>query len=109
MSDLHREYRFSIVCKVTDKENELAVLGCLRALCNWANSGRYRQIGWGGSTEKNFARNGYIVLRFRNDQQRMNFKQKANELLGKRRWSGSDERNDDPAIPRQKSRQPAPG
>ena len=44
------------VCRTDD----LSVLYCLRALCQWAEEGRYPQIGGGGSTAAEWQR--YVAV-----------------------------------------------
>ncbi len=43
MSSDHKLFKFSITCQTDD----LAVLHCLRALCQYAEQHKKPQIGWG--------------------------------------------------------------
>ena len=92
-------YRFSIRCKTTD----LAVLHCLRALCQWAEHYSYPQIGWGGTTAKSWSEsNGEFTVRFTSPDYRSAFVQKADELL-QGRWQQVKTDDNDPAT-RQRQR-----
>jgi len=45
MSSDHKLFKFSMTCQTDD----LAVLHCLRALCQYAEQHKKPQIGWGGT------------------------------------------------------------
>ncbi|MCI0629397.1 MAG: hypothetical protein L0Y44_01935 [Phycisphaerales bacterium] len=58
----YEAFHYSITCETDD----LAVVHCLRALCEFAERGQpYPQIGWGGTGEGEWRRNdNQITLRF---------------------------------------------
>lgn len=47
MSANHVDFKYSITCTT----NDLAVLHCLRALCQLSEKHAYPQIAWGGTGE----------------------------------------------------------
>jgi hypothetical protein len=97
-NDWYPRYRFSITCLTDD----LAVLSCLRALCQWAEKGVYRQIGWGGTTETSWERSGgRATLRFTDAAYRQDFIDKAEQLLADR-WSVVEKNDQDPATRQRK-------
>ena len=92
----HLTFRFSITCHTPD----LAVVHCLRALCEWAETNPKRQIAWGGTGKEEWRDSGNkITLRFTNHKNRENFQTKAVELLADRFTTISVSDND-PARPR---------
>ena len=94
MSD-HAKFHYSIKCKTDD----LAVLHCLRALCQWAQKDGNVRIGWGGTKLREWQAGGNCAtFRFTTQTYRHNFISKAKELLGER-WEEIQSRDDDPAIP----------
>lgn len=94
MTDDYARCKFSITCLTDD----LAVLHCLRALCQHNVEGVLPQIAWGGTTEKNWRESdNCITLRFTSPKQREAFVSDANRLLGGH-WTGVDRSDDDPAT-----------
>ena len=92
----HLKFHFSITCHTLD----LAVVHCLRAICEWAETHPKRQIAWGGTGKKEWKDSGgKITLRFTSQGNRKNFEEKAAELLATR-WTIVSKRDDDPAAPR---------
>ena len=93
MSDDYDFFKFSITCQTDD----LAVVFCLRALCQFAEQHKYPQIGWGGSGESSWrANSNNITLRFTSSKYRDKFIDEANRLLHGR-WSQININNNDPA------------
>jgi hypothetical protein len=100
MANKHGRYHFSATCGTDDS----AVVHCLRALCEWAERGESPQIGWGGSTEKEWKGQGQqITLRFSNPDLRRKWQEKATELLHGR-WSLVRTDDEDPALQRRAAR-----
>jgi hypothetical protein len=92
----HERYRFSVTCSTKD----LAVVYCLRALCQFVHHGkdRYSQIGLGGTKEKDWlAADRKITLRFSDQKYRDAFLSEATRLLPKGSWSKEDESDNNPA------------
>jgi hypothetical protein len=78
MSIEHNLFRYSITCKT----NDLAVLHCLRALCQFAEKHKRPQIGWGGTGESKWrADSGQFILRFTKPEYREQFIEEANRLF----------------------------
>ena len=95
MSVDHQRFRFSATCHTED----LAVLHCLRALCQFAEQGRKPQIGWGGTGEREWRLNSCkIIFRFTATAYRERFNEEANRLLSKR-WRLVAQNDSDPATP----------
>jgi hypothetical protein len=89
----HSQFHFSVTCQTAD----VAVLHCLRALCQWAEKHSKPQIGWGGTTGSSWKRSaGKLTLRFTKAEYRQNFIDKANELLSNR-WKVISIDDNDPA------------
>lgn len=95
MSHNHALYRFSLTVQTDD----VAVLHCLRALCQLWAGGPVPQTGWGGTSRDSWSRNkGRAVLRFASAEGRASFQKDAARLLPSR-WTLIAEMNDDPAAP----------
>ena len=93
MSGDYNLFKFSITCQT----DELAVVFCLRALCQFAEKHMYPQIGWGGSGESSWRKNSNrITLRFTNPEYREIFSNQANHLLHGR-WKLISTSDNDPA------------
>jgi hypothetical protein len=86
--------RFSITCHTTD----VAVLHCLRSLCELHVVGCPKQIGWGGSTQASWrSTQNCVTFRFTSPADRDAFAQDANRLLVSASWREVSRRDDDPA------------
>lgn len=91
--------KYSITCKTDD----LAVVHCLRSLCQHNVKNCRPQIAWGGSSENNWRTSGNcITLRFTDPNQREAFVCAANRLLGGH-WQEVARSDEDPAK-RQRAR-----
>jgi hypothetical protein len=93
MSD-HDQFRFSVTCHSDDK----AVIYCLRALTHFAERHQTKNIGWGGTGDDVWQREGHcITLRFTHPEYRQVFRDVANDLLNGR-WTerGSSDANPAP-------------
>lgn len=78
MSLNHNRFHFSIRCVTQD----LAVLHCLRALCQHAEPHSMGQIGWGGTGEREWrAAAGQVTFRFTSSESRHRFVVEATRLL----------------------------
>lgn len=96
MSTAHARYHFSITVQTDD----VAVLHCLRALCQHWAGGQYPQMGWGGSDQGTWkSSNGKVVLRFATAAGRTSFVSDARRLLGQH-WLEVSRSDTDPASPR---------
>ena len=83
MSDNHNLFKFSITCHTDD----LAVVFCLRALCQFVEQHKYPQIGWGGTGESSWRNSSNrITLHFTDSEYRDSFIKQANRLFNKK-WS----------------------
>jgi hypothetical protein len=89
-------YHFS----ATSHTPDVAVLQCLKGLCQWAQRGvRHQQIGWGGCGEKDWLKRGEeVTFRFTSSERRDAWHAKANELLSGR-WTLISTNDNDPASP----------
>jgi len=85
MSDFdYLRCRFSITCHADD----LAIVHCLRPLCEFAEKDGKKQIGWGGSGCEAWLTNGKrITLRFTQPEYREVFVEKAMKILPPNSWS----------------------
>ena len=92
--DDYARCRFSITCHTAD----LAVVHCLRALCQHNVAGVRPQIAWGGTSEKNWNdQENCITLRFTSSAQRDGFVRDANRLLAGH-WTERSRSDNDPAT-----------
>lgn len=95
MSSDHERFKFSITCQTDD----LAVLHCLRSLCQFSEKHPKKQIGWGGTSKVNWRRSsGRFTLRFTDPKYRQHFIDEANRLLSGH-WSIISTNDNDPATP----------
>ena len=89
----HQKFRFSVTCSTQD----YAVVCCLRALCQYAEDHPKRQIGWGGTKESDWRKNGErVTLRFTSSNNRKRFINEATRLLNEH-WKPVNENDNDPA------------
>ena len=91
----HALYHFSATLQTSD----LAVLHCLRALCQYRAGGPYPQIGWGGSTHAHWeTTGGTFAVRFTSAARRESFVEDARRLLPGL-WRELSRSDADPATP----------
>ena len=91
----HFQYHYSVTLHTDD----IAVLHCLRALCQHWAGGPYPQIGWGGSNQNDWKlQGGNLVLRFSGADRRASFLADAKRLLAGH-WSEVSQDDYDPAEP----------
>lgn len=96
MSTAHKQYRYSATLKTQD----VAVLHCLRALCQHWAGGPYPQIGWGGTAQNEWkSKSGEFVVRFTSADRRESFFADAKRLLSGH-WAEVLRSENDPASPR---------
>lgn len=93
-NDWYSRYRFSVTCHT----NDLGVMFCLRGLAEWAEEGRFPNIGRGGTTKDAWEKSGgKSTFRFTDPAYRQRFLRKASELLATR-WAVVEQSDDDPAF-----------
>lgn len=95
MSDFdYQRCKFSITCQTGD----LAVVHCLRALCEFAEKDGKPQIGWGGTKASEWLSAGNrITLRFTHPEYRESFVKEAKRLLPSESWTEVSRNDSDPA------------
>ncbi|GIE96358.1 hypothetical protein [Paractinoplanes rishiriensis] len=92
----HAACKFSATVMTAD----VAVLHMLRALCQHCESGKYKQIAWGGTGEGDWRKNGNeVTFRFTRQADRDSFLREAQRLLPGL-WHLVKINNLDPATPR---------
>lgn len=97
MSHAHLEFRYS----VTIQSDDLAVVHCLRALNQFAQKESNLRIGWGGTKEKDWARDAHkVTFRFTRTKYRDEFLREAHRLLPQGSWREVGQSDADPAKPR---------
>ncbi|SEP39594.1 hypothetical protein [Nitrosovibrio sp. Nv6] len=95
MATSHSQYHFSATLQTDD----VAVLHCLRALCQYWAGGPYPQIGWGGTNQDDWkSHGGEFVVRFTTAARRASFFADAKRLLAAH-WSEVSRNDNDPATP----------
>lgn len=96
MSTAHKQYHYSATLQTQD----VAVLHCLRALCQHWAGGKYPQIGWGGTTQEEWKSHaGRFIVRFTSADRRESFLADAKRLLSGH-WLEVSRSDADPASPR---------
>jgi hypothetical protein len=89
----HERYRFSVTVSCDD----LAVVGCLRALAQFSQATGNNRIPWGGTKDADWRLAGQkVTFRFDSPIYRKTFVAQADRLLGGR-WSVAAESDADPA------------
>lgn len=84
---------------ITVHTDDLAVVHCLRSLCEYAEKDVKPQIGWGGTKRTDWEKDGKkITLRFSSAEYRENFISTADRLLPTESWSEVTRNNNDPAT-----------
>ena len=96
MSSTHKEYHYS----VTIHTDDLALLGCLRALSMHAQSSGNARIPWGGTKRQDWQlRNHHVTFHFSSATYRDDFLGHSRRLLPQNLWRVTAQRDDDPAKP----------
>lgn len=92
----HARYRFS----VTIHSDDLAVVGCLRALSQFSQKKGNNRIPWGGTKNADWKRDGNeVTFRFSGVAYREGFLVEASRLLPRSLWQLVGQSDDDPAKP----------
>ena len=92
----HQEHKFSITIRTDD----LAVVGCLRALAKFSQKRGNNQIPWGGTKDDDWRRaENQVTFRFSSAQYRAGFVGEAKRLLPADLWVEVDRSDTDPARP----------
>jgi hypothetical protein len=101
MSDLeYQRCKYSITCHTDD----VAVLFCLRSLCELCETGVKPQIAWGGNQRKHWrAAGNKLTLRFSDRAFRDTFVEEAMRVMPTGSWKEVGRNDNDPAK-RQRAR-----
>jgi hypothetical protein len=96
MKTIHSDHHFSITLKCDD----LAVVGCLRAIAQHCQKTGNARIVWGHTKEADWRLAGKRVsFYFSQEIYREAFKEVAHEVLRDGMFTAESERNDKPATP----------
>lgn len=97
MAANYEQCRYSVPVRT----NDLGVLHMLRGLAQHCESGAYRQIAWGGTTEKEWERSGgQATFRFSAPADHKRFLDEAGRLLAPGLWAAVATSDSNPAAPR---------
>jgi hypothetical protein len=92
----HQHHKFS----VTIHTDDLAIVGCLRALSKFSQKTGNNQIPWGGTKDSAWKRDGHkVTFRFSTPQYREGFLAELKRLLPRALWSVAATNDNDPAKP----------
>ena len=92
----HDHHKFS----VTIHTDDLAVVGCLRALAKSSQKTGNNNIPWGGTKDKDWRRDEHkVTFRFSTPHYRDGLIAEAERLLPKSLWTVVGKSDDDPATP----------
>lgn len=92
----HSDHKFS----VTIHTDDLAVVGCLRALAKFSQKTGNNNIPWGGTKDKDWERDRHrVTFRFSTPSYRDGLIAEAERLLPKLLWAVIHKSDDDPATP----------
>lgn len=95
MSD-HQHHKFS----ATIHTDDLAVVGCLRALAKFSQTTGNNNIPWGGTKDNDWRRAGnQVTFRFSEPNYRDGFLTELARLLPQKLWSLMIQSDSDPATP----------
>ena len=96
MSSTHKDFHYS----VTIHTDDLALLGCLRALSQHAQATGNSRIAWGGTKRPEWEQARHqATFHFDSPRYREDFLNHARRLLPADLWSVKGRRDDDPASP----------
>ena len=91
---VHSDHRFSI----TVYSDDLAIIGCLRALAQFAQASGNNRIAWGNTKESDWkAAGNRVTFRFTTAAYRESFLDHARRLLLKDSWTPEGRSDNDPA------------
>jgi hypothetical protein len=92
----HADHKFSITIHTDD----LALVGCARALAMFSQKRGNNKIVWGGTKDDDWRRDGHrVTFRFSDPAYREGFLSELRRLLPADLWSEASRRDDDPAKP----------
>lgn len=92
----HNDFHYS----VTIHTDDLALLGCLRALSQHAQATGNARIPWGGTKREDWERkNHHATFHFTCEGYRDDFLSHARRLLPPNLWNVTAQKDDDPASP----------
>ena len=92
----HSDYKFS----VTVHTDDLAVVGCLRALSQHAQATGNPRIPWGGTKREDWEEDRHhATFHFSAARYRENFLTESRRLLPVELWRVTAQNDDDPASP----------
>jgi len=93
---VHSEHRFSI----TVHSDDLAVVGCLRALAKFAQATGNNNIPWGNTKDSDWkAAGNRVTFHFTSAAFQTSFLDHARRLLPKDAWTPENQSDNDPALP----------
>jgi hypothetical protein len=96
MSTIHSDHHYSITILTED----LALVGCLRALSQHCQKTGNARIPWGGTSKDDWKESGgKVTFRFSKQSYREDFIAKISRLLPERLFRIVGQRDDDPATP----------
>jgi hypothetical protein len=96
MSTTHEDHHFSI----TLRSDDLAVVGCLRALAQHCQKTGNARIAWGHTKKPDWIRAGKkVTFHFSDPSYREEFKREATRILPTALFTVVSHRDDDPATP----------
>jgi len=96
MNGTHKDFKFS----VTIHTDDLALLGCLRAISQHAQATGNARIPWGGTKREDWELAGHkATFRFSFTGYRNDFLNNARRLLPAELWRIVTQSDDDPASP----------
>lgn len=96
MTTTHKDHHYSI----TFHSEDLALVGCLRALSQHCQTTGNARITWGNTSKEDWRRNGKMVtFHFSDPEYRSNLVREAARLLPIGLYRVVAQQDDDPAIP----------
>jgi len=96
MRTTHADHHFSITVRCDD----LAAVGCLRAIAQYCQTTGNARIAWGHTKEPDWRRAGKkVTFHFSQREYRVQFKEVAPRVLRDGLFAVESERDDDPATP----------
>lgn len=95
----HSQHKYS----VTIHTDDLAVVGCLRALAKYSQQTGNNNIPWGGTKDVDWIRNSHnVAFHFSQPKYREGFVAELNRLLPAILWKVISTGDNDPATPQRR-------
>ena len=95
----HFQHKFS----ATMQTDDLAVVGCFRALAKFSQKLGNNNIPWGGTKDKDWKRDHHCAtFRFSTSEYRDGFISEVQRLLPQSMWKRVGTSDDDPATPQRR-------